>query len=70
MGFSSKVIAWLNSCLTGRVEIDGVLSEESVLGHLLFLSYINDMQAVCDCNLFLYADDSALWMLVGYKCIF
>ncbi len=72
MGFSSKVIAWLNSYLTGRVqrvEIDGVLSEEtlvknvpqgSVLSPLLFLLYINDMQAVCDCNLFLYADDSSL----------
>ena len=62
------VIAWLNSYLTS-VEIDGILSEEtiinrvpqgSVLGPHLFLLYINDMQAVCDCNLFLYADDSAL----------
>uniref|UniRef100_A0A673LAJ9 Uncharacterized protein n=1 Tax=Sinocyclocheilus rhinocerous TaxID=307959 RepID=A0A673LAJ9_9TELE len=73
IGFSSKVIAWLNSNLTGRVqrvETDGVLSEEtivkngvlqgSVLGPLLFLLYINDMQAVCDCILFLYAEDSAL----------
>ncbi len=71
--FSSKVIAWLNSYLTGRVqrvEIDGVLHEEtlvkdgvpqgSVLGPLLFLLYIKDMQAVCDCIFFLYADDSAL----------
>ncbi len=71
---SSKVIAWLNYYLTGRVqrvEIDRVLSEEtlvprgSVLGPLLFLLYINDMQAVCYCNLFLYADDSAL--LISYK---
>ncbi len=34
MGFSSKVIAWLNSYLTGRVqrvEIDGVLSEETLV---------------------------------------
>ncbi len=73
MGFSSKVTTWFNSYLSERVqrvEIDGVLSEEtlvkngvpqgSVLGPLLFLLYINDMQAVCDCNLFLYADDSAL----------
>ena len=32
----------------------------SVLGPLLFLLYINDMKSVCNCNLFLYADDSAL----------
>ncbi len=63
--FSSKVIAWLNSYLTERVqkvEIDGVLHEEtlvkdgvpqgSVLGPLLFLLYIKDMQAVCDCIFF------------------
>ncbi len=67
------MIAWLNSYLTERVqkvEIDGVLHEEtlvkdgvpqgSVLGPLMLLLYINDMHAVCDCNLFLYADDSVL----------
>lgn len=61
MGFSGMVIAWLNSYLAGRVqriEIDGILSEEtiinigvpqgSVLGPLLFLLYINCMQAVFD----------------------
>ncbi len=32
----------------------------SALGPLLFILSINDMQPVCDCNLFLYADDSAL----------
>ncbi len=65
MGFSSKAITWFNSYLSERVqrvEIDGALSEEtlvkngvpqgSVLGPLLFLLYINDMQADCDCNFF------------------
>ena len=32
----------------------------SKLSGLLFLIYINDMTSACDCNLFLFADDSAL----------
>jgi hypothetical protein len=32
----------------------------SILGPLLFLVYVNDMKGVTDCNLILYADDSAL----------
>ena len=34
--------------------------EGSILGPLLFLIYVNDMASACDCNLFLFADDSAL----------
>lgn len=61
------------SYLTGRVqkvEVGGILSEAknvnngvpqgSVLGPLLFLLYLNDIQEVCECNMFLYADDAAL----------
>lgn len=32
----------------------------SVLGPLFFLLYINDLKSACSCELFLYADDSAL----------
>lgn len=32
----------------------------SVLGPLLFLAYINDLNSACACDLFLYADDAAL----------
>ena len=32
----------------------------SILGPLLFLLYINDMNTACNCKLFLFADDSAL----------
>lgn len=71
--FSSIVIAWLASYLTGRVqrvEVGGILSEGKlvnngvpqgrVLGPVLFLLYINHIKVVCNCNLFLYSGDSAL----------
>ena len=32
----------------------------SILGPLLFLTYVNDMSQAVKCNLFLYADESCL----------
>ena len=32
----------------------------SILGPLLFLVYVNDMESATSCKLLLYADDSAL----------
>ena len=34
--------------------------QESLLGPLLFLIYINDISQAAKCNLFLYADDTCL----------
>ena len=73
IGFDSTAIKWMKSYLEGReqvVDINGTLSSSltvscgvpqgSILGPLLFLLYINDMNAACNCKLFLFADDSAL----------
>ena len=34
--------------------------EGPILGHLLFLLYVNDLKQAVDCDLFLYPDDSCL----------
>ena len=72
IGFSKHSINWFRSYLINRTFLvnlgnafsqpanvsSGVL-QESILGPLLFLIYINMSQAV-KCNLFLYADDTCL----------
>ena len=63
-GFSEKVISWFESCLSDRtfkVNIDkkfwdlGNLTcdvlQESILGPLLFLPYVNDMTQAMKCDL-------------------
>ena len=73
LGFSNHVVKWFKSYLSDRnfhVAIGNSLSyageltcgvpQGSILGPLLFLLYVNDMQQAIDCDLFLYADDSCL----------
>ena len=72
-GFSNQVITWFKSYLSNRnfhvaignsVSSAGELTcgvpQGSILGPLLFLPYVNDLQQAIDCDLFLYADDSCL----------
>lgn len=80
MGFNGEAVLWVLSYLTGRVqrvEAAGALSDlsdltcrvpqGSTLGPLLFLLFINYMEAACTCPVFLYADDSAV--LITDKCL-
>jgi len=80
LGVDEISLQWFRSYLSDRkqiVQINGDFSDPcnvecgvpqgSILGPLLFLVYINDMEAVVNCKLMLYADDSAL--LVSGKSI-
>ena len=73
IGFSEKVISWLESYLSGRtfkVNIDTKFSEPgnltcdvpqgSLFGPLLFLLNVNDMPQAVKCDLFLCTDDTCL----------
>ena len=73
LGFDPLAIKWFESYLKSRnktTEINGIFSDPkvvpcevpqgSILGPLLFLLYIIDMEAAVSCQLILYADDSAL----------
>ena len=73
MGLSENALFWFDSYLNDRwqlVDNGGVYSsltktscgvpQGSILGPLLFLVYVNDMESATSCKLLLYADDSAL----------
>ena len=70
-------VSWFDSYLknrTQKVDLNGTFSKPrmrpcgvpqgSILGPLLFLIYVNDMESAVKCKLILYADDSAL---LGYR---
>lgn len=72
-GFNNSATDCVRSYVTGHnqtVDVNGSLSKSrtincgvpqgSALVPLLFLLYINDLKAVCSCDLFLCADNSAL----------
>ena len=73
IGLDDLSTSWFSSYLKNRfqkTEVDGIFSDPmvvpcgvpqgSILGPLLFLIYVNDMEAAVSCRLILYADDSAL----------
>ena len=73
LGINNVAVSWFDSYLTNRtqkIDINGKFSKPrmepcgvpqgSILGQLLFLIYVNDMESAVKCELILYADDSAL----------
>ena len=73
IGLDDLLTSWFSSYLKNRfqkTEVDGMFSDpmvvpcrvpqRSILGPLLLLIYVNDMEAAVSCRIILYADDSAL----------
>ena len=74
-GVCDRTLLWFSSYLQGRsqrVEVDKVLSspldiasgvpQGSILGHLLFILYVNDMPScICFSQVLLYADDTVMF---------
>ena len=73
VGCDDGPVNWFNSYVSNIsqfIDIKGTLSDRgevtcgvpqgSMLGPLLFLIYVNDMESAVDCDLLLYADDLAL----------
>ena len=73
IGLDDSSVKWFEAYLNDRsqvVSVNGKMSDKrsvtcgvpqgSILGPLLFQIYINDMEMATNCDILLYADDSAL----------
>jgi len=79
-GIQGKTLAWIESWLTNSsqsVIVDGVCSslvavtsgvpQGTVLGPLMFLLFINDMQDDLECSLRVFADDALLYHTISQE---
>ena len=57
----------VNGTMSSSLPVNCSVPQGVILELLLFLLYINDMKAACNCNLFLYPDDSALMVFAEIK---
>ena len=75
---SGKLLAWIEAFVTGRkqrVEVNGSRSSSAkvlsgipqggVLGPMLFICYINDMPSIVDSPIYLFADDTKVFISIA-----
>ena len=75
IGFSKHTVNWFQSCFSNRLFLVNLgnnfpqpaslscgVPQNSILGPLLFLIYVNDMSQAVKCDLFLYADDTMSYL--------
>jgi len=76
-GITYPIIGWIQDFLTGRYQRDAVngensnweevtsgIPQESVLGPLLFVLYINALPDHVDSEAYLFADDTKLFRII------
>ena len=56
IGFSKNTIILYELFCMKFANISYGVSQDSILGPLLFFIYVNDMSQVVECNLYLYSD--------------
>ena len=80
LGLNNVSVSWFYSYLTNqtqKVDINGTfpkprmvpcgVPQGSILGPLLFLIYVNDMESAVKCKLILYADDCFISFRVRHQ---
>ena len=77
-GIEGKVLCWIADFLSDRkmrimvrgeysewVDVISGVPQGSVLGHILFLSYVNDIPETVNCSIKMFADDTKLNVLLN-----
>ena len=66
-GMKGEIINWIKSFLNSKKDPASGIPQGSVLGHLLFVIFINDLPDQVKSDMFLFADDTKLFRRISTK---